>query len=97
MLKQKESQENEKTRRTLQLVEFEKIKTDPAGVNEMDSDSLSTDDDEGVLTQEPSQPQDSIAYRRSRREIRRPVRFVDTVAYALPTVDDDFLPLTEKQ
>ncbi|KAH9688524.1 Integrase catalytic domain-containing protein [Citrus sinensis] len=71
------------------VVEFEKVKVDPAGVDEMDIDSPSTEDNEEVLTQEPSQQQDSIAYRRPHREIRRLARFVDMVAYALPIVDDD--------
>ncbi|KAH9699236.1 Integrase catalytic domain-containing protein [Citrus sinensis] len=96
MLKQKDSQEDDKTSSNLQQVEFEKVKADPAGVDEMDSDSPSTDDDEEVLTQEPSQQQDSIAYRRPRREIRRPARFVDMVAYALPIVDDN-VPSTYRE
>ena len=62
MLKQKIFQEDDKTNSTLQQVEFEKVKSDLAGVNEMNSDSSSTEDDEEVLTQEPSQQQDSIAY-----------------------------------
>ncbi|KAH9680676.1 hypothetical protein KPL71_026642 [Citrus sinensis] len=67
-----------------------------AGVDEMDNDYPSTNDDEEVLTQEPSQQQDSIAYRRPRREIHRPARFVDMVAYALPIVDDD-VPSTYRE
>ncbi|KAK9200145.1 hypothetical protein WN944_015341 [Citrus x changshan-huyou] len=62
----------------------------------MDSDSPSTENDEEVLTQEPSQQHNSIAYRRPRREIRRPARFVDMVAYALPIVDDD-VPSTYRE
>ncbi|KAH9659029.1 hypothetical protein KPL70_023708 [Citrus sinensis] len=77
-------------------VEFEKVKADPAGVDEMDSDFPSTENDEEVLTQEPSQQHDSIAYRRPHREIRRPARFVDMVVYALPIVDDD-VPSTYKE
>ena len=89
MLKQKNSQKDDKTNSTLQYVEFEKVKVDPTSVDEMDNDSPSTDDDEEVLTQEPLEQQDSITYRRARREIRRPACFVDMVAYALPIVDDD--------
>ena len=89
MLKQKDSQEDDKTSSTLQHIEFEKVKAGPAGVDEMNSDSPSTNDDEEVLTQEPSHQQDSIAYRRPRREIRRLARFVDMVAYALQIIDDD--------
>ena len=96
MLKQNDSQENEKTSRTLQQMEFEKVKSDPAGVDETNNDSPLTDDDEEVLTQEPSQQQDSIAYIRLLREIRKPARFVDMVAYALPIVDDD-VPSTYRE
>ena len=77
-------------------MEFKKVKTDLAGVDETDTDSPSTDDEEEVLTQEPSQQQDSIAYRRPHREIRKPARFVDMVAYALPIVDDD-VPSTYRE
>ncbi|KAH9687230.1 hypothetical protein KPL70_014688 [Citrus sinensis] len=69
MLKQKDSQEDDKTNSTLQQVEFEKVKADPAGVNEMDNDSSSIENDEEVLTQEPSQQQDSIAYRRPHDDV----------------------------
>ncbi|KAH9684938.1 Integrase catalytic domain-containing protein [Citrus sinensis] len=89
MLKQKESQEDDKTSSILQQVEFEKVKVDPASVDEIE-------DDEEVLTQEPSQQQDSIGYRRPCREIHRPARFVDMVAYALPIVDDD-IPSTYRE
>ena len=77
-------------------MEFENVKVDPAGVDETDRDSLSTEDNEEVLTWEPIQQQDSIAYRKPRREIRRPTRFVDMVAYALPIVDDD-IPSTYRE
>ncbi|KAH9771353.1 Integrase catalytic domain-containing protein [Citrus sinensis] len=96
MLKQKDSQEDDKTSSILQQVEFEKVKADPAGVDEMDNDSPSTENDKEVLTHEPSQQQDSIAYRRPHREIRKPARFVDMVAYALPIVDDD-VPSTYRE
>ena len=58
ILKQKDSQEDDKTNSTLQQVEFEKVKSDPAGVDETNSDSPSIEDDEEILTQEPSQQQD---------------------------------------
>ncbi|KAH9657675.1 hypothetical protein KPL70_023178 [Citrus sinensis] len=91
-----DSQEDDKTSSVLQQVEFKKVKTDLAGVDETDTDSPSTDDEEEVLTQEPSQQQDSIAYRRPYRKIRRPICFVDMVAYALPIVDDD-VPSTYRE
>ncbi|CAL8994262.1 unnamed protein product, partial [Prunus brigantina] len=50
----------------------------------VDSDEEDEDDEEEAPTQEPPQQQDSIAIRRSRREIRKPARFTDIVAYALP-------------
>ena len=62
-------------------VEFEKVNDDPANIE-------GTNDEE-VSTQELLQQQDSIAYRRPRREIRKPARFDDMVAYALPIADDD--------
>ena len=55
MLKQKDLQKDDKTNGTLQQVDFEKLKADLAGVNETENDSLSTKDEEEVLTQEPSQ------------------------------------------
>ena len=47
-----------------------------------------------VLT--PSQLTKSIAVRRSKREIRKPARYVDAVAYALPFVEED-IPSTYKE
>ena len=47
-----------------------------------------------VLT--PSQLTKSIAVRRSKREIRKPARYVDAVAYALPFVKED-IPSTYKE
>ncbi|KAG8479623.1 hypothetical protein CXB51_029456 [Gossypium anomalum] len=62
-------------------VELEKVNDDPANIG-------GTNDEE-VPTEEPLQQQDSIAYRRPRREIRKPARFDDIVAYALPITDND--------
>ncbi|KAG8484966.1 hypothetical protein CXB51_021384 [Gossypium anomalum] len=81
MLKYKDSQKDDKTSSTLQQVELEKVNDDPANIGGKN--------DEEVLTEEPLQQQDSIAYRRPRREIRKPARFDDIVAYALPIADDD--------
>ncbi|KAG8502473.1 hypothetical protein CXB51_000399 [Gossypium anomalum] len=81
MLKYKDSQKDDKTSSTLQQVELEKVNDDPANIG-------GTNDEE-VQTEEPPQQQDSIAYRRPRREIRKPARFDDIVAYALPIADDD--------
>lgn len=46
-------------------------------------------DEEEVPTQEPQQQSEPIATRRQKRDIRKPARFTDMVAYALPVVDDD--------
>ncbi|KAG9450058.1 hypothetical protein H6P81_010023 [Aristolochia fimbriata] len=45
-------------------------------------------DEEEVPTQEPQQQSEPIAVRRERREIHKPARFTDMVAYVLPVVDD---------
>ena len=81
MMKNEDSQKDDKTSSTLQQVEFEKVNDDPANIERTN--------DEEVSTQELLQQQDSIAYRRPRREIRKPARFDDMVAYALPIADDD--------
>ncbi|KAE8706446.1 hypothetical protein F3Y22_tig00110393pilonHSYRG00191 [Hibiscus syriacus] len=49
-----------------------------------------------VQTQEPLETPEPLAVIRPRREIRRPVRFVDMVAYALPVVVDD-IPVTYQE
>ncbi|KAG8490009.1 hypothetical protein CXB51_016101 [Gossypium anomalum] len=81
MLKYKDSQKDDKTSSTLQQVELEKVNDDLANIG-------GTNDEE-VPTQEPLQQQDPIAYKRPRREIRKPAHFDDIVAYALPIADDD--------
>ena len=45
-------------------MEFEKVKDNPTCVEETNSDSPLTEDEEEVLAQEPSQQQDSIACRK---------------------------------
>ena len=44
----------------------------------------------------PSKLTESIVVRRPRRDIHKPVRFIDMVAYALPIVEDD-IPSTCKE
>ncbi|KAE8693200.1 Cellulose synthase-like protein D2 [Hibiscus syriacus] len=53
-------------------------------------------EDEEVQTQEPLETPEPLAVTRPRREIRRPARFVDMVAYTLPVVDDD-IPITYQE
>ena len=66
----------------MQQLEFEKVE-------ETYIDSPLTENEEEVLTQKPSQQQDSIAYRKPRREIRKHAHFINMVAYTLLVVDDD--------
>ena len=47
-----------------------------------------------ILT--PSQLTKSIAVRRSKREIQKPARYADAIAYALPIVEED-IPSTYKE
>lgn len=50
-----------------------------------------TQQEEEVSTQEPHQQQKFIAVTKLRQEIRKLARFVDTMAYAIPIIDDDVL------
>ena len=52
--------------------------------------------DEEISTQESQQQQESIAVNRPRRDIRKPARFADMVAYALPIIDGD-IPATYRE
>ena len=45
-------------------------------------------DKEDISTQEPQQQSTPIAVIRQIRDIQKPARFMDMVAYALPVVDD---------
>ncbi|KAG8504212.1 hypothetical protein CXB51_002567 [Gossypium anomalum] len=85
MLKYKDSQKDDKTNSTLQQVELEKVNDDPTNIGGTNY--------EEVPTKEPLQQQDSIAYRRPRREIRKPAHFDDIVAYAF-LIADDVIPST---
>ena len=74
---------------TQKQVEFEQTMVSPANNTISDSPMAEEEsDEEEVSTQEPQQQQESIAVNRPRREIQKPARFVDMVAYALPVVDD---------
>ncbi|KAE8664469.1 hypothetical protein F3Y22_tig00112762pilonHSYRG00050 [Hibiscus syriacus] len=69
-------------------------------IPEVDATDSSTpieeSEDEEVQTQESLETPKLLAVIRPRREIRRPARFVDMVAYALPVVDDD-IPITYQE
>ena len=84
---------------TRQQVEFETT-VEPDSVHETESDSevtnVDTIDEKEILPQESPQQQESIAYNRPRREIRKPACFANMVAYALPIVGDD-IPTTYKE
>ncbi|KAG6436292.1 hypothetical protein SASPL_101186 [Salvia splendens] len=74
---------------TPKQVEFEEAVVIPTTNTTNDSPMEEEEsDDEEVPPQEPSQQSEPIAVRRTRRVNKRPARFVDMVAYALPVVDD---------
>ena len=79
---------------TPQQVELVKTVSKPASEdNPVAEDDV--EEEEEVLTQEPPQQQESIAVNRPRREIQKPARFSDMVAYALPVVDE--VPFTYRE
>ncbi|KAG8479822.1 hypothetical protein CXB51_029312 [Gossypium anomalum] len=80
---------------TPKQVEFEQVRICP--VNKSNSPATMEElEVEEVLTQEPLSTPEPVAVARPRREIRRPARFTDMVAYALPIVDDD-IPVTYQE
>lgn len=98
--KHKVDQKENKTKGVPQQVEFEAPVTSVIPVQTGDSltdDSVGEDTvtDESPVQASTQQP-DSIAVSRPRREIRKPARFTDMVAYALPVVDDD-IPSTYRE
>ncbi|KAG6429623.1 hypothetical protein SASPL_107675 [Salvia splendens] len=82
---------------TPKQVEFEEAVVIPTTNTTNDSPMEEEEsDDEEVPPQEPSQQSEPIAVRRTRRENKKPARFADMVAYALPVVDDVFDDLPER-
>ncbi|KAG8479441.1 hypothetical protein CXB51_029725 [Gossypium anomalum] len=80
---------------TPKQVEFEQVRICP--VNKFNSPATIEElEVEEVLTQELLSTPEPVAVARPRREIRRPARFTDMVAYALPVVDDD-IPVTYQE
>ncbi|KAG6383626.1 hypothetical protein SASPL_156613 [Salvia splendens] len=74
---------------TLKQVEFEETVVIPTTNTTNDCPTEEEESyDEEVPPQEPSQQSEPIAVRRTRRENKKPARFADMVAYALPVVDD---------
>ena len=70
---------------TQKLVEFQT--TSAKLVEDKQTEHEADAGEEEVSNEEPQQQQDlPIAIRRPRREIRKPVRFEDMVAYAFPVV-----------
>ena len=79
---------------TPKQVEFEQMGICP--VNKSNSPATMEElEVEEVLTQEPLSTPEPVAVARPRREIRKPARFTDMVAYALPVVDD--IPITYQE
>ncbi|KAG6403761.1 hypothetical protein SASPL_135993 [Salvia splendens] len=71
------------------IVEFEEAVVIPTTNTTNDSPTEEEESgDEEVLPQEPSQQSEPIEVRRMRRENKRPARFANMVAYALPVVVD---------
>ena len=74
---------------TPKKVEFERTMVTPRRIATSDSPMVEEEsDEEEVPTQDPLQQSKLIAVRRQRREIKKPTRFTDMVAYALPVCDD---------
>ena len=70
-------------------VQFERTMVTPRRSATNDSPMVEEEsDEEEVPTQDPLQQSKLIAVRRQRREIKKPTRFTDMVAYALPVCDD---------
>ncbi|KAE8727553.1 putative serine/threonine-protein kinase WNK6 [Hibiscus syriacus] len=94
-LVKKVTNEAVQTSSTLQQVEFQQMM-----IPEVDAAYSSTpieeSEDKEVQTQEPLETPKPLAVTRPMREIRRPARFIDMVAYALPVVDDD-IPITYQE
>ncbi|KAG6413676.1 hypothetical protein SASPL_126390 [Salvia splendens] len=83
------SDTSEQVEYTPKQVEFEEAVVIPTTNTTNDSPMEEEEsDDEEVPPQEPSQQSEPIAVRRTRRENKKPARFADMVAYALPVVDD---------
>jgi hypothetical protein len=85
------------TWKTTQQVELEvpRVSVQPEQINfqiEIEEE-ISDEVEEEAPTQRSQQQLDSIAISRLRRETRKPTRYTDTVAYALPIIEDD-IPLT---
>ncbi|KAE8725588.1 hypothetical protein F3Y22_tig00008386pilonHSYRG00069 [Hibiscus syriacus] len=94
-LVKKVTSEAVQTSSTPQQVEFQQMMIPE--VDAVDSSTpIEESEDEEVQTQEPLETPETLAVTRPRREIRRPARFVDMVAYALPVVDDD-IPITYQE
>ncbi|KAI3448575.1 hypothetical protein Pfo_005240, partial [Paulownia fortunei] len=75
---------------TPKQVEVEGMAKFPTKCDNPVTEDLS-DEEEEVQTQESLEQPKSIVMRRPRREIHKPARFADMVAYALSVVDDDVL------
>jgi hypothetical protein len=97
MLQQEKSQEKEKQSGDAQQVELETsvipIKTVQTIPTEGDSDESS--DEEDATTPATTQ-QESIATSKPKRVIKKPARYCNMVAYALPVIDDG-IPYTYKE
>ncbi|KAL4271878.1 hypothetical protein GQ457_13G029750 [Hibiscus cannabinus] len=96
ILKKVTSSTPQQVESTPKQVELQKTVISPT-IDDADSPTpVEESEDEEVQTQEPLETPEPLAVTRPRREIRKPARFTDMVAYALPVVDDD-IPVTYQE
>ena len=100
MLKQKTPEKENENPNSLKQVEFESHEISEEPVQTIDHPEYESDDQVSsemeISSPEISQQPESIATSRPKRNIRKPARYSDMVAYALPVIDDD-VPNTYKE
>ncbi|KAK0597829.1 hypothetical protein LWI29_028981 [Acer saccharum] len=104
MLKQIPRDSENENPNSLQQVEFETPKKSEKASPTVDhpddefddQDEISVEVEDSAPVPENRQQPESIATSRPKRDIRRPARYTDMVAYALPVTDDD-VPYTYRE
>ncbi|KAI9160099.1 hypothetical protein LWI28_005071 [Acer negundo] len=93
MLKQTFRDTKNENPNSLQHVEFEvpkkSEKVSPTVDGPDDQDEISVEVEDSAPLSEIRQQPESIATSRPKRDIRKPTRYTDMVAYALPVTDGD--------
>ncbi|KAI9170365.1 hypothetical protein LWI28_026845 [Acer negundo] len=94
MLKQTFRDTKNENPNSLQQVEFEvpkkSEKVSPTVDGPDDQDEISVEVEDSAPLSEIRQQPESIATSRPKRDIRKPARYTDIVAYALPVIDEGF-------